>query len=108
VPSEPVSDALPRFFDASEVDEPAAPAAPIRPVYPPLALSRGLEGDVTFRVAVRADGVVAGLRRLASDGPDFTRAAEAAVRAARFTPARRGGEPVNSTFLLRVRFRLHE
>jgi len=105
---EAVYDALPRFYDASEVDEPAAPVAPIEPVYPPLARRRGLEGNVTFAIAVRADGALAGVRRLASDGADFARAAEEAVRAARFAPARRGGEPVNSTFVLLVRFRLDE
>jgi protein TonB len=101
-----VEDAEPVFLSESEVDAPAAPLAPIQPDYPAEARSRGLEGDVTLRVRVRADGRVVGFERLDGAPDDFARAAAEAIRAAGFRPGVRDGRPVSSTVTIRVRFRL--
>jgi protein TonB len=105
-PARSREDAEPAFLGEDEVDAPAAPLAPIRPAYPPAARSQGVEGDVTLRVRVRADGGVAGFELLASDRDEFARAAAAAIRAAGFRPGVRDGRAVNSSVTIRVSFRL--
>lgn len=102
----PAEDALPVFLTEDEVDVPARPLAPIRPAYPEEARARGAEGDVVLRVFVRADGRVAGLQTLESDGDGFAREGARAVRGVAFAAGRREGGVVNSSVTLRVRFRL--
>lgn len=104
----PLEDAVPRFYGEGEVDVPARPLAPIRPEYPALERSRGLEGDVTLLVQVRADGRLMGIRPVASDGDAFARAALTAIRAVPFAAGLRESEPVNSSVTVRVRFRLED
>jgi len=104
--SPPAEDALPAFLAESAVDAPARPRTPIRPDYPVLARSQGLEGDVTLRAHVRADGRVVGLELVEGDRDAFVDAAARAVRATSFEPGRVAGRPVSSTVTVRVRFRL--
>lgn len=104
--SAPLEDALPVFLEPSQVEAPAAPTAPIRPAYPEPARLAGREGTVLLRVRVRADGGLAGMELLQSDGEDFSRAAAEAVRAVAFRPATLRGEPVASSLVLRVEFTL--
>lgn len=101
-------DAGPRFLRADEVDVPARPVAPIEPAYPPRLRALGVEGEVEVRVAVRADGSVGAARWGESTHADFTEAVRAALRGARFEPARRRGEAVGSWVSLRLRFRLED
>jgi TonB family protein len=101
-------DAGPRFLRADQVDVPARPLSPIEPAYPPRLRALGVEGEVEVQVAVRADGSVGAARWGESTHPDFTEAVRAAVREARFEPARRGGELVGSWVSLRLRFRLDD
>jgi protein TonB len=105
-PAPPAEDAAPTWWSEHEVDFPARPLAPIAPVYPALARERGLEGDATLLVYVRADGKVVGTKPLASDAREFAHAAAVAIRATRFGPGTRRHEPVNSTVTIQVRFRL--
>jgi protein TonB len=102
----PAEDAAARWWSEREVDFPARPLAPIEPAYPALARERGLEGDATLLVYVRADGEVVGTTALASDGGEFARAAALAIRATPFGPGTKRREPVNSTVTILVRFRL--
>jgi protein TonB len=102
----PAEDAATKWWGEREVDFPARPLAPIEPAYPALARERGLEGDATLLVYVRADGEVVGTTALASDGGEFARAAALAIRATPFGPGTKRREPVNSTVTILVRFRL--
>ncbi len=64
---------------------------------------------MTVRVLVGADGNAASVTvRLTSGHEDFDNAAVFAVKKWRFSPARRGKEPVASFHDVRIRFRLDE
>ena len=83
------------------------PAAAIYPTYPVLSRRRGEEGTVTVAVRVSADGRVEEVKVVRSSGRSrLDRAAVAAVRRARFIPAREKGRPVPGTTELTFRFRL--
>jgi TonB family protein len=105
-PAQPAEDATTTWWGETDVDFPARPLAPIAPAYPTSARERGLEGDATLLVYVRADGKVVGTKPLASDAREFAHAAAVAIRATPFGPGTRRNEPVNSTVTIRVRFRL--
>jgi protein TonB len=105
-PATPRQDATPRVYAQDEVDTPTRPVAPLEPAYPPRLRALGLEGEVETRVVVAADGRVRGARLVESTHPDFTASARAAIREARFEPARLDGRPVASWVTLRLRFRL--
>ena len=65
----------------------------INPHYPPQALSRRIEGTVRLHATIAADGRVAGIAVL--DGPSLLiPAAEAALRARRYSPTLLDGKPV--------------
>ncbi len=100
-----------------------AALVPPRPLYAPLpehpgtkveihpsggftaASAVGREGRVRVRLLVKADGSVAGVDILASSGDsELDRAAVAAVSRWRFDPARWGGTPVDSYYVVWVRF----
>jgi protein TonB len=60
---------------------------------------------VQVRLLVRADGTVGRVDVLASSGdPELDRATVAAMSRWRFDPARRGGTPVDSYYVVWVRF----
>lgn len=99
-------DATVTYFAPDEVDAVARLVTPITPAYPPAMRARGREGDVVARVLVRADGSVAGAKLLSASDDAFVDAARAHIRGARFAAALRGGEPVPSWVIVRVRFRL--
>lgn len=105
-PARPPEDALPTFFGPDEVDVIARPIAPIRPEYPPSLRALGVEGTVDARVGVLPDGTAGPAKLLASSHVAFTEALGAALREARFQPARRGGRPVASWWTVRVSFAL--
>ena len=79
------------------------------PGYPQSARRAGREGVVTVRVLVGTDGnPVSVTVRVTSGREDFDDAAVSAVKKWRFSPAKRGGEPVASLHDVRIRFRLDE
>lgn len=91
----------------ARVDAKPRPRARIRPDYPKEARQRGEQGLVLLEIAVDASGLVGDVTVVTSSGyPELDREAVRAVRAARFTPARRGHAPVASTVRLPVAFRL--
>jgi protein TonB len=78
-----------------------------RPAYPREALRAGWEGTVVIRVLVGADGLPAATSVRSSSGYGaLDDAAAQAIKQWRFTPARRGGNPVDSYFDVRVKFSL--
>jgi protein TonB len=88
----------------------ATPPAPTRnplPYYPADAAARGMQGRVTLRIHITAEGRVASVEVVASAGyAMLDKAAVDAVRYWIFTPARRAGHPIAWTTLLPVRFRV--
>jgi protein TonB len=71
----------------------------------PSASAVGRQGRVQVRLLVRADGTVGRVDVLASSGdPELDRAAVVAVSRWRFDPARWGGTPVDSYYVVWVRF----
>jgi protein TonB len=77
------------------------------PRYPAAARRAGEEGTVTLRVLVARDGTVARVEVEQSSGsPHLDAAARETVKAWRFTPARRGGEAIESWMVVPVVFRL--
>jgi periplasmic protein TonB len=89
---------------------PTKPAQPINnpnPTYPPEAVQQGLEGRVILSVTIAASGEVTRVTVAESCGYDvLDQAALDAVRRWRFSPATRGGKPVEWTARLPIRFRL--
>jgi protein TonB len=82
-------------LDEALVDTPPKPLFSVRPVYPPSAQRRGVEGAVSLRLLVGADGRVERVVVLSAKPKGvFERSAMAAARQLRFTPARMGRRPV--------------
>ncbi|OPY11396.1 MAG: transport protein TonB [Syntrophaceae bacterium PtaB.Bin038] len=77
------------------------------PVYPGTARQRGWEGDVLIAAEVRADGRIGTVRVKRSSGyASLDNSALEAVRAWRFEPARRMGNPVDAWVEIPIRFKL--
>jgi protein TonB len=76
-------------------------------VYPALLKSQGIEGNVAVMIRIAADGNVLSAKVLKSSGyPEFDAAARAAALKERFSPATRGGDPVEYTLKYTYRFRI--
>ncbi len=90
-----------RIFSESDVTERARLVVGPKPVYPATALADGIELDapLAFEIVVDTNGAVISTRPLGVAGHGFDEAALSAVRAFRFTPAKRDGD------LVRVRMR---
>jgi protein TonB len=99
------SDATP--LSESDVSAPARVVGAITPSYPPGARADGVEADVVVAVVVTTEGKVSDARVERRAGFGFDEAAVAAVRAARFVPARREGRTVAVRMRLAYSFRLH-
>jgi TonB family protein len=76
--------------------------------YPPLLRDAGIEGEVTVRMTVTAEGAPAEVAAVRSTHPELAPAAVRAMRTARFHPAESAGAPVPFTLELPVRFSLPE
>ncbi len=95
------------ILEEDQVDEPPQVVSRTMPVYPPAALDRDQEGQVTLRLLIDADGAVRRVQVLSADPPGvFEGAAEDAVRRWRYTPAVYQGRRVASWYRQRVLFRL--
>ncbi|WP_340265576.1 energy transducer TonB [Sphingobium mellinum] len=89
----------------ARIDPRALPA--FQPDYPASMIRQGMEGSVTVRVAIGADGRVTAIERLsATDDAFWTATQRHALRKWRFRPATRDGEVVASIKVLTVHFRL--
>lgn len=90
----------PPSFGASYLHNP-------KPSYPLMARRRGLQGLVRLDVKVNAEGIPTAVRVKDSSGHEaLDEAALTAVWHWRFAPARRGGEAVEGTVVVPVRFNL--
>lgn len=90
----------PARFDAAYLSNP-------KPDYPLAARRRGMEGTVRLEVAVSSEGRPTRVRVAHGSGHELLDTlAQRAVENWRFQPARRGGEPVESTVEVPVVFRL--
>ena len=91
----------------ARLDAPPKPKRNIRPDYPKGARQRGEQGDVVVEIRVNAEGVVDDVRVAVSSGfPELDEAAVRAAKAAKFSPARSGHDPVASTARLKLQFKL--
>ena len=91
----------------ARLDAPPKPKRNIKPDYPKGARQRGEQGDVILEIRVNAEGTVDDVKVAISSG--FVELDEAAVRAAKaakFSPAWSGREPVASTARLKLQFKL--
>lgn len=104
-PTEPRSEGkappfTPPAFNAAYLINPA-------PRYPLASRRSGEQGTVTLRVLVTRDGAATRVELERSSGsPHLDAAALEAVKAWRFTPARRGAEVIESWVLVPIVFRL--
>ena len=91
----------------ARVDAPPRPRKSIKPDYPKGARLRGEQGDVQLEIEVTASGAVGEVKVVTSSGyPELDEAAVKAVKAAHFTPAKRGRQPVSSTAKITLTFKL--
>ena len=97
----------PLRFGANRGARPPRRATAPLPPYPAWARARRLQGVVTLRVEVGADGAVrtVEVERVEGD-PRFADVARDAVRAWTFEPAVRDGRPVDGVLIQRVRFEM--
>lgn len=81
--------------------------AMFQPDYPGAMVRQGMEGKVTVRVTIGADGRVIDIERLSTTDEAFWLATQRhALRKWRFRPATRDGVAVSSSKVLTVHFRL--
>lgn len=91
---------VPPSFGASYLHNP-------KPAYPLMARRRGLQGLVRLDVKVNAEGIPTSVKVKDSSGHEsLDEAASTAVWHWRFAPARRGGDAVEGSVVVPVRFNL--
>jgi len=84
----------------------ARPIQNVSPSYPPMALRRGMEADVTLRIIVGPEGNVTRAEIVKGGGAGFDEEALKAVKQSRFEPAQKDGQNVFAEFTYIYRFRL--
>ena len=91
----------------ARLDAPPKPKRNIKPDYPKGARQRGEQGDVVVEIRVNVEGTVDAVKVATTSGfPELDEAAVRAARAAKFSPARSGHDPVASTARLKLQFKL--
>ena len=91
----------------ARLDAPPKPKRNIKPDYPKGARQRGEQGDVVLEIRVNAEGTVDDVKVATSSGfAELDEAAVRAAKAAKFSPARSGHDPVASTARLKLQFKL--
>ncbi len=104
-PPRPQRRSLPLASGSPGADSAAEPLRRIAPQYPRLSVRRGEQGTVVIAARLSARGRVASARVARSSGhARLDAAALAAVRKARFRPARRAGKPVPGRVRVPIRF----
>ncbi|WP_066763809.1 energy transducer TonB [Sphingobium sp. CCH11-B1] len=102
VPPPPIQDPV---LTEAQIDPRALPG--FQPDYPGTMIRQGMEGKVTVRVSISAQGRVTAIEKISATDESFWLATQRhALRQWRFRPATRDGVPVASTKQLTVRFTL--
>jgi protein TonB len=84
------------------------PRSILQPPYPAALEREGVEGQVTVRVLIGADGRVRSVEKMSATSDDFFLATERhALRNWRFRPATIDGRPVESSKIMLLRFQLN-
>jgi TonB family protein len=104
LPASPISDPPPPP-SLSAQPRPGELIHHVAPSYPPAARSDHVEGDVTLRATIGANGKVIHVEALAGP-PALVAAAVDAVSRWRYKPARLGGQPVETQEDVTIEFRL--
>ena len=95
------------IFEESDLDQPPIAVARIHPVYPYRARQRNVEGTVTIRILVRADGSIGEVRILEANPKGyFEDAVLKTVPRWRFKPGRIAGQSVAAWVVTNVVFDL--
>jgi TonB family protein len=105
-PSVPDSETFAPILPESAVDTPARLLSSVPVVYPEAARTSEIEADVSLELVVDGDGHVTSARPLTAHDFGLADAAVRAVRAYRFTAARRAGRTVRVRMRWTVAFRL--
>ena len=93
------------YYPARELDVQPRARSRIDPVYPEEAVAQRLSGRVRLQLKLEADGRVSDVEVVEADPPGvFDASAVRAFRAARFSPAQRGGRPVRALLLIEVEY----
>jgi protein TonB len=101
-PSEPAAD------QCDEALVKAKPKGFVQPAYTDDARAAGVEGRVRLRITIDASGNVSSASVLSGLGHGLDQAAVAAARRMKFSPATKCGKPVQSSFVISMRFVLGE
>jgi protein TonB len=103
-PTEPL---LPLIPTPVTVEASFVKGVEMQPEYPISLARQSIEGVVTVRVLIGADGRVKAVEQVSATDPDFFKATERhAKRSWRFKPATRDGVPIESWRQLTVRFKM--
>jgi TonB family protein len=76
--------------------------------YPASAKKDGIEGKVLLSIVVGTDGQVKSAEITRSVRNDLDQAALQAIQASKWTPAQKGGKPVESNIVVPVQFKLED
>jgi protein TonB len=76
----------------------------VDPIYPAGAMASGTPASVILEAIIAKDGRVRDERVVRSPGPEFDKAAIAAVRQWKYAPTRLNGEPVELLMTVTVTF----
>lgn len=98
-----------RYYSVKELDVPPSSVKKPDPVYPPQAEEQGVAGRVLVRLHLEADGSisraeVASVTPGGAFGEMFRKATLDSLKAARFRPAQRNGQPVRAVVEIPVVF----
>ena len=88
-------------------DDPPQVVGVLTPEYPAFARSNRIQGRVTLEIQVYKDGSVGDIKVMKTDSPLLNEAAIAAVKRVRFQPGKSGGNPVNTTVIIPIDFRIN-
>jgi protein TonB len=95
-PSQVQSYRAPKYVPVYQVDREPEVLAEVQIPYPPEARRAGIEGKVIMSIRIDAQGQVTSVKVLNGPGYGLEDAAATAMRRARFRPAMKGGEPVET------------
>jgi protein TonB len=96
------------LVELTAVDRPPRLVSSVEPVYPPRALERRVEGEVSFRVLISETGSLQEVRLVQGPGGGmgFESAARKAISSWRYAPAEKDGVPVRVWKPVTVSFKL--